>query len=276
VRRLLGVLLAALAVFLAAPTASAEVIDGERAKNFVERITSFGQRPAGGLHERQVANLLARGLANLGYTIERQTFLLPDGRYSQNVVARTPGTVRVVVLAHMDGVYNTVAANDNGSGVAGLVEIARVLRGYDGLLLATVGAEERVVTGSPHHLGSRALVRSMTSAEREAIRFVVSLDMISVGSVLNVRGLESSPNRSARWLLQVARDLGYRASYLQDSGMSDHTEFTRAGVPAAWLEWRWDTCWHQPCDTARRVDPVKLRRAARLALVTGRSVLRKF
>jgi Zn-dependent M28 family amino/carboxypeptidase len=214
-----------------------------------------------------------RILTDLGYAVDWQRFQIPNGLYSRNVVGRTPGPTRVVVVAHMDGVWGTVAANDNGSGVGGAMEVARVLKDTPGLLVAALGAEERHVTGSPYHLGSLRLLRSLSASEREGIRLVVSLDMIAVGSTLNVRGIESSPNRSARKLLRTAERIGIRASYLQDSGVSDHAEFSRAGVPATLLTWRWDVCWHEPCDRPHRLDPFKLKRAARVTMVAARATL---
>lgn len=62
-------------------------------------------------------------------------------------------------------------------------------------------------------------------------------------------------------------------SYLQDSGSSDHAEMSRAGLPAAWITWRWDQCWHEPCDQIGRVKRWKLWRAGRLVLATARHVL---
>jgi hypothetical protein len=102
---------------------------------------------------------------------------------------------------------------------------------------------------------------------------MVSTDMIAVGTTLNVRGIESSPNSSARKLLRAAAGIGIRASYLRDSGVSDHAEFTRAGVPGTLLTWRWDSCWHLPCDRPRRLDPLKLKRAVRVVMVAARGVL---
>jgi hypothetical protein len=55
--------------------------------------------------------------------------------------------------------------------------------------------------------------------------------------------------------------------------VSDHAEFTRAGVPATLLTWRWDPCWHQPCDRLHRLDPKKLKKGARLTMVAARAVL---
>jgi hypothetical protein len=272
-RRSVAVLLAVSAL-ISAPVAAAEYIDGYRAKKFAGTITALGEnRLAGSYKEYRTSRIVKRALEDLGYGIQVQRFRLPNGDISRNVVGRTPGTIRVVIVGHMDGVHNTQAANDNASGVAGVVEVARVLKNMPGLLVAAVGAEERVVTGSPYHLGSRKLVRSMTAAQRDAIRLVVSLDMIAVGTVLNVRGLESSPNRSARKLLVTAERLGYRVRYLQDSGVSDHAEFTRAGVPATLLTWRWDSCWHRPCDRLYRLEPKKLRKAARLTMLAAHAVL---
>ena len=41
------------------------------------------------------------------------------------------------------------------------------------------------------------------------------------------------------------------------------TSSTRGGVPAAWIEWRWDDCWHRPCDRIHRLRPWKLWQAGR-------------
>ena len=269
--RRIAVIVLALAV-LAPPSASA-VIDGDRAKRYASRIAGHGERVAGSQNEYEVATMVRRTLASLGYSIEWQRVRLPSGRYSRNVVGRTPGPTRVVVVAHMDGVFDTVAANDNASGVAGMIELARELQGVPGVLVAALGAEERHTTGSQYHLGSLRLIRSLTAAERDGIRLMVSTDMIAVGTTLNVRGIESSPNSSARQLLRAAAGIGIRASYLRDSGVSDHAEFTRAGVPGTLLTWRWDSCWHLPCDRPRRLDPLKLKRAVRVVMVAARDVL---
>lgn len=170
-------------------------------------------------------------------------------------------------MAHVDGVSEGPAANDNGSGIGVLLELARLLRDDEGVLLAAVGAEERVETGSPVHLGSQALARRLSPAERRSVRLAVSLDMVGVGTSLHVRGLEASPNRSARLLLE------HGGTYVPDSGQSDHAELTRAGIPAAWIEWRDDPCWHDACDRAVRLKPWKLGAAARLALAAIRGVL---
>jgi hypothetical protein len=261
-----------LALFATAPAAD-PAVSGARAKRWTAKIAALGQRPAGRLHERQAGRIVKRRLERLGYSVAYQRFTLPDGRTSRNVVGRTAGPIRVIIVAHIDGVWGTDAANDNGSGVGLMLELARQMSGRDGLLVAGLAAEERMVTGSSWHLGSRRLTRSLSSAQKERVRLALSIDMVGVGSTLHVRGLEASPNRSARILLAAARRRGIRATYLRDTGQSDHDDLTRGGVPAAWVEWRWDPCWHQPCDQIERVRPWKLRRAGRMVASAARSVL---
>ena len=270
-RRLILVPLVLALTTSAAP--AAEQVSGHRAKAFAARLAALGPRPAGSATEARAGRLVAQELARLGYRPQVQSFSLPRGGRSRNIVARSPGPLRAIVVAHLDGVAEGPAANDNGSGVAAMLEVARDLRGRGGVLVAALGAEERVETGSPLHLGSARLVRGLSAADRRTVRVALSLDMVGVGPTLNVRGIESSPNRSSRLALTRARVLRFPAVYRQDPGHSDHAELSRAGIPAAWIEWTWDTCWHQPCDRAHRLEPSKLAVAARLAMETVRVVL---
>jgi len=256
-------------LLLASPGSAARAPDdvsGQRAKRFIHRLVALGPRVAGSGAERRAAALVRRELDTLGYRVRIQRFALPRGGFSQNVVGLSRGPATAVVVAHLDGVSGTVAANDNGSGVAAMLEVARALRGRRGVVVAALGAEERHETGSSLHLGSARLMRGISAAGRRRIRVAISLDMVGVGWSFEARGLEGTPNRSARRVLSAARGLGIHAVYHQDTGQSDHAEMTRGGLPATWVEWRWDTCWHQRCDRPDRVSAAKLAVAARVAV----------
>ncbi|MGH3015668.1 MAG: M28 family metallopeptidase, partial [Gaiellaceae bacterium] len=230
-RRLaLGVSLAcALAAVGGAAPASAS-ISGAAAKQWAAKIARIGPRPAGGANERRAREIVRRRLDTLGYAVRSQSFPLPNGRRSRNVIGQTPGPLRVIIVAHIDGVHGTRAANDNASGVGVLLTVAQQLAGRNGVLVAALGAEERMVTGSQWHLGSRRLTSSLTPTQKAGVRLALSIDMVGVGTTLNIRGLEARPNRSARILLAAARRLGIRATYLRDTGQSDHDDLTRGGV----------------------------------------------
>lgn len=267
----LAVVLLTAALLLAAPAAGA--VSGARAKALVERIASAGPRPAGSANERRAARIVAGRFRELQLPVTIQTFRLPAGGTSRNVVARTDGPTRALVVAHMDGVSEGPAANDNGSGVATMLEAAAVLRRREGILFAALGAEERVETRSHLHLGSVRLLRALPRSIRPRVVLALSLDMVGVGTTLNVRGIEPSPNRSARRALATGRAIGLRPAYLQDAGVSDHAELSRGSLPAALLTWRWDSCWHERCDRAARVSTRKLVAAARLTIASLRTAL---
>lgn len=268
IARLAGCICVA-ALLTAAPAAQVDQA-GTRAQATVRALAELGPRVAGSATERRAAAVVRARFAKLGLEAVVQAVPLPRGGASRNLVFRTGGPTRAIVVAHLDGVSAGPAANDNGSGVAALLEVARELGGRPGVLYAALGAEERVMTGSKLHLGSARLLRSLGPAERRSVRLVLSLDMVGYGPTLNVRGLEIGPTRSARITLAAARQLGLRATYLQDRGQSDHEEFTRGGIPATWLEWRWDPCWHTACDRAGRVRADKLSAAIRLAIAAVR------
>ncbi|MGH3010418.1 MAG: M28 family peptidase, partial [Gaiellaceae bacterium] len=173
-RLLFGVMVTAVLASLAgSPTATAGL--GSRAKAWAGEIAALGQRPAGGRHERQAGGIVRRRLLALGYDVETQRFPLPGDGRSLNVVGRTPGPIRAIVVAHMDGVPGTNAANDNGSGVGLMLALAESFRDDRGVLVAALGAEERRETGAGYHLGSRRLTRSLTANQKEGVRFAVSV-----------------------------------------------------------------------------------------------------
>lgn len=62
------------------------------------------------------------------YTVHREP--LPDANRGSNVIAELPGKSKqiFVIGAHYDTVPGSPGANDNGSGIAALLEIARLLR----------------------------------------------------------------------------------------------------------------------------------------------------
>ena len=78
---------------------------------------------------QQTADYLAKSLAKLGYAVDTQTFNA-RGVHVHNLAGERRGKTKpdeiVVIGAHYDSVRNCPAANDNGSGVAGVLEIARV------------------------------------------------------------------------------------------------------------------------------------------------------
>lgn len=73
------------------------------------------------------AHYLDRSLTDAGYKVERQTYtVMRDDVRADNLIAEIRGNDEIVVIgAHYDAVDGTMGADDNASGVAAMLELAR-------------------------------------------------------------------------------------------------------------------------------------------------------
>ena len=72
------------------------------------------------------ADHIDRALGEAGYQVRRQRYDV-DGKPSDNLEVERPGSAEIVIVgAHYDSVAGTVGADDNGSGVAALLALARM------------------------------------------------------------------------------------------------------------------------------------------------------
>lgn len=104
-----------------------------------DRLRRDVEELAGGIGERHMgrpealeraAAFLEEQLRAAGYSPARQTYSV-DGQPCSNIEVAVPGKdgAMLVVGAHYDSARGSPGANDNGSGVAALLELARRLRG---------------------------------------------------------------------------------------------------------------------------------------------------
>jgi Zn-dependent M28 family amino/carboxypeptidase len=213
----------------------------------------------------------ALGRAPDGTRIEVEVEASTPRQRSQNVIADTLGDSdgRVVMAGgHLDSVPGGPGINDNGSGVAALIEAAEAI-GPDPprapVRLAFWGAEEVGVAGSRHY------VRSLSREERRRIAAYLNFDMLGSPNAVTELYVDGAPELN-RVLRRVAgRPLGSVAA----GGSSDHAPFADAGIPVSGLYTGGpeqgnggrprDPCYHLACDTAANVDDAVLLRMARAA-----------
>lgn len=168
---------------------------------------------------------------------------------SHNVVATKPGPqgARVVVVgAHYDSVPQSPGANDNASGTAVMLEVARVFR--DVPLPFTVrfvafGAEEIGLVGS----------RAYVERSRDQMLAMLNLDMEGIGQRFVAATTGDDGGLGAR-AVRVAQRLGIGMAQIEES-RSDHASFARAGVPAVLIHRPSDPLIHTPQDRAERIEP---------------------
>jgi hypothetical protein len=204
-------------------------------------------------------------LHSLGYAVTDQPVGNGPLYENRNVVASHIGTdpnpEQVIVIAHYDTIPSSPGADDNGSGVAVLLELARLIRPYDFARSVTFAAVTLEETGLG---GSKALLSFAQENEWE-ISGVLVLDGIAYGGEDVV---QYSPNRLTTPLPKIGDFLvviGNRNSEflvqdftksveqstlplpilpmivpgngedLPDSRRSDHSVFWDAGYPAILL-----------------------------------------
>ena len=131
-------------------------------------------------HLAEVFTYVKQTLSDLGYEIELHDFGV-EGSTFQNVIARRSGpdrNTRIIVGAHFDSVAGTPGADDNASGVAVMLELARILKDHPW---------KKTVEFIGFHLeewnmlGSSAYVKKL-KRERVKVRGMVSLEMVGFAS----------------------------------------------------------------------------------------------
>jgi hypothetical protein len=240
---------------------------GAPAHNVAVSVSRDGARPAAGRLERRAHTRLRRRFERAGLEVRVQRFSTPRGR-SRNVIGvREGGRCLRVLMAHADTVPPSPGAEDNASGLGLLAGLAPRLEAIDPpctVWLVATGAEERIYTGSPDHLGALAL---RDIVPRRRLRYALSLDEVGRGSAFRLRSPAAGPRRRVeRELLAAADDVGVSLDWQRDegSGNSDHREFELAGMRGVKLGVLDNPCRHEACDTPDRLQRGAFRRVQRV------------
>jgi hypothetical protein len=245
------------------------------AHDLAVRIASWGPRPAASAAEARAHRLVARTFRAAGLRVGTQDFAVPGRGRSRNVIGvlDTPRSCLRIAMAHADSTPDGPGANDNASGVAVIAATAGRLRALDppcDVWLVATGAEERVYTGSPDHLGALALARrARARGGARRLQWALSLDEVGRDRPFWLRSPVSSPRGSVEGaLLRAARRARVPLSWVRDesTGNSDHREFELLGLPGlkVGVGAGGEPCRHSPCDRPERLDPASLRLARRL------------
>jgi hypothetical protein len=240
----------------------------------------IGPRLATGPAFREAGRRVAARFTELGYDVRHQSFHVPAGDSwgvpvqagrSFNVVATPPGfnasKPHRIVGAHLDTVAVAPGAEDNASGVAVVLELARLAAEAETTLptvfIAFGGEEPRGPGDDMHHFGSMQYVREMSRAQRRGLQAMVSLDRVGVGARVPVCTGGVSPRRVQNDLRTVGRlmDIPTQAC---DSTASDHWSFEKAGFAVARLGSTPYAGYHSATDLPRVVNTRQLARTGRL------------
>jgi Zn-dependent M28 family amino/carboxypeptidase len=248
---------------------------GHEALRAARRIASVGPRPAASSAERRAHAYVGRVFERAGLRVTVQRFPVPGKGGSRNVIGLLDGPRNClkIVMAHTDTTAPGPGANDNASGVGVVVALAQRLRAIDppcDVWLVATGAEERIYTGQPDHLGALALgKRARNRGAARRLRYALSLDEVGGDRPFWLRSPAPAPRRGVEGaLLRAADQAGVHAVWVRDGSdsNSDHRELELLGLPAAKLGVGagGEPCRHMSCDTPDRLDRHSLALAQRL------------
>ncbi len=233
----------------APPAKETEVPVGQLAYAHVQALSDgIGPRVAGTAEEAKAAQYIVMEFERLGYVSELRPFSMDvKGKKidSANVVAVKPGasTWEIIVGAHYDSVKAGKGADDNASGVAAILEVAKRLRNQDTpytIRFILFGAEELGMQGSTYY------VKHMTEDEIKNTIVMINLDSITAGDQAYVYGDKGEGAAIRDWALGFAKD--HRLALQTQTGenpkypagttgdWSDHAPFKAAGIPYAYFE----------------------------------------
>lgn len=165
----------------------------------------------------------------------------------RNVIAYQEGVTqpRVILGGHFDSVEGAPGANDNASGTAVVLDIARKVSktplARQAWFIAFDGEEDGL------H-GSRAFVDAATPQFLSELKGMMNFDMVGVNNKLLIGG--SSDLTKLAQVVQPKAEL-FGASYA--NGASDHAPFAAKGVPILFFYRGMEPNYHSPND--KIVDP---------------------
>ncbi|MCE7040730.1 M20/M25/M40 family metallo-hydrolase [Dyadobacter sp. CY312] len=207
------------------------------------------------------------------FTAKVRRVVVPDSlRETRNVIGflDNGAAYTVVIGAHFDHlgmgkqgsskaenpegqIHN--GADDNASGVAGLLELARYFSENNvnetcNFLFIAFGAEELGLLGSRHFVNNPTIPLS-------SINFMTNMDMIGrydKNRGVGIGGYGTSP----QWP-EIFKDVKSETKYFTDnagSGGSDHGSFYAKQIPVLFFHTGGHDDYHKPTDDANKVDTV--------------------
>lgn len=234
--------------------------DEDRAWAQLEYQVKLGPRPAGSPELKQLAAYIKKRLPRGQF--ER----VPGGL--TNVVGEIPGKGKAIVLAaHYDtkDIPDFVGANDGAGGTAGVLEIARVMKGMKRpknappIRFVLFDGEEATDDSDFYGTGVRGS-KAYADKHHKDIKELVLLDFIADKDLSIPRDATSDEKMWAK-LRKAAKQVGSESVFpdeTQGEVLDDHTPFLRKGVPAIDLiDFTFD-CWHKPCDDLTAVSKESL------------------
>jgi glutaminyl-peptide cyclotransferase len=251
--------------------------DGKRAYQFVLEQEAIGPRPTGSEAGWKMGDTIIQQLKLVGWDVSSQEFIFKGVR-GRNVIGKGGSGPVIIIGAHYDTRPAAdqdpdpskhgepiLGANDGGSGVAVLLELAHVLdreRLKVQVWLVCFDAEDRGrLDGWPFSVGAVDVARRLTVGPEA----MVLVDMIGDADQQIYYEGHSNPDLAAE-IWTVADELGYGDFFIpqvRHTLIDDHLPFVERGIPAVDIIDFDYPYWHTVADTSDKVSADSLERVGR-------------
>ena len=230
-------------------------VDKDIVADMTYLVETLGIRQAGSENEFLAQEYVAQSFVKLGYEVRTQEVPLtqPIGApASKNVIATKYGTtdseMTIYITAHVDSVPRGPGANDNASGIAGMLALARAFQNIKtnyNICFVSFCAEEYGLQGSKY------FAQNMTATQKLNAIAAYNLDMIATNhpdcmymlmmSASNENG--SFDNHATVSARNAALSMGYGTEHFNviQGYNADHASLHDAGIPAAEFFWNKNT-----------------------------------
>jgi hypothetical protein len=239
--------------------------------SFVSTLQAFNGRVQGTPSNRAARDWIESKFLEFGYDSVYLDPFTYGSSTCYNVVATKLGTRfpdhQIVVGAHHDAVSGSPGADDNGSGTAGVVELARVLADIDTdmtFVFVTFDAEETGLNGAYHYADNAYL-------QGDNIIYMFNLDMIgAIGNSDPVTVHHGTDVGYSELYTQLADSLlGLDGILSGNIAQSDHWAFSQLGYTVTFImEYNFSPVYHTYQDSTTFMDPVYHTRLVRSALAS--------
>lgn len=227
-------------------------VETTRLKSDVEFLASYKTRLVGTDDNRKSVDWVEDRLKTLGFKTKQICYRSGSCSVVADKAGTSEGKEVALVIAHIDSVGKTFAgADDNASGVASLLEMARVLSSVDhfhAMRFFVTNGEESGLLGAEHYAAELS-----RSGEISNITLAINMDMVGY----NKNGLvELETDAPFEDLAKEFAELAATYTKLKSkitlgAWGSDHVPFIKKNVPTLLTIENWDTktpCYHQACD----------------------------
>lgn len=276
------------------PLTAAEAGLAQRLRTHVETIASKPHNAGHPEALEQAARYIENVLGGMGYRVAAQRF---DDGHVRNVEVviepAVPAAETLVIGAHYDSAFTAPGANDNGTGTAAVIELARMLADLRGKAAVRVRLVLFVNEEPPffqtERMGSLVYARRLAGSG-EKVAAMLSLetlgyysdkagsqrypfplsffypetgDFVAFVGTLSSRPLVRSTVKAFRETAGFPSVGGAAPGFIQGIGWSDHWAFEQVGIPAlmvtdtAPFRYPW---YHDVKDTPDKIDYQRLAR----------------